>query len=68
MQFTSMALMFSSAVFYSAETIPINVWHYMRFNPVPLAIELTRDAVLWQRQINYHHRAYLYAASLAIAS
>lgn len=66
MQFTTMALMFSSAVFYSAQRIPANVWHYMRFNPVLLAIEMTRDAVLWQRPINFSQLAYLYVASLVI--
>ena len=65
MQFLTMALMFSSAVFYSALKIPANAWTYMRFNPVLLAIEMTRDAALWQRPINHNHLAYLYVAGLA---
>lgn len=64
-QFLTMALMFSSAVFYSAQKIPPPVWIYMRFNPVLLAIELARDTALWQRPLNTHHLAYLYAASIA---
>ncbi len=45
LQFLTTVLMFSSAVFYSAQRIPVAAWTYMRFNPVLLAIELARDAV-----------------------
>ena len=65
MQFLSMALMFSSAVFYSALTIPAHIWVYMRFNPVLLAIELARDAALWNRSLNYHHLTYVYLFGFA---
>jgi lipopolysaccharide transport system permease protein len=60
-----MALMFASAVFYSAAKIPAPAWTYMRFNPVLLAIELARDAALWARPFNFTHLGYLYAVSLA---
>ncbi len=66
MQFLTMALMFSSAVFYSAEKIPPAFWTYMRFNPVLLAIELARDAALWSRPVNLTHLGYLYFAGLAV--
>lgn len=65
MQFATQALMFASAVMYSAEKAPANVWAYLRFNPVLLAIELTRNAALWQRPLNLHQLAYLYAFGLA---
>lgn len=66
MQFLTMVLMFTSAVFYSAQSIMTkpNTWVWMRFNPMLLAIELGRDAALWQRPLNFHHLAYLYAVSL----
>ena len=64
MQFLTMALMFSSAVFNSAQKIPPTAWVFLRFNPIMLAIELARDAVLWHRPLNYHHLAYIYAVSL----
>ncbi len=64
MQFLSIALMFSSAVFYSAQKIPAAAWTYMRFNPILLAIELARDAVLWQQPLNPNRLAYLYAAGI----
>lgn len=63
-QFLTMALMFSSAVFYSSQKIPPAAWTWMRFNPVLLAIELARDATLWQRPLNYHHLGFLYAVGL----
>lgn len=65
MQFLTMALMFGSAVFYSAQKIPAAAWAIMRFNPVLLAIELARDAALWHRPLNFNHLAYLYAAAAA---
>ena len=64
MQFLTMALMYASAVFFSAAKIPPAIWVFLRFNPVLLAIELSRDAALWQRPLNYHHLAYLYAFGL----
>jgi lipopolysaccharide transport system permease protein len=64
MQFLTMALMYASAVFFSAARIPPGVWAILRFNPVLLAIELARDAALWRLPLNFHHLAYLYAAGL----
>lgn len=64
MQFLSLALMFASAVFYPVHKIPAAAWAFMRYNPVLLAIELTRDAVLWREPLNYTHLAYLYIFGL----
>ena len=64
MQFLSMALMFSSAVFYSTQKIPAAAWTYMRFNPVLLAIELARNALLWERPLNLNHLGYLYLCGI----
>ncbi|HEY0863390.1 MAG TPA: ABC transporter permease [Lacunisphaera sp.] len=69
MQFLTMALMFSSAVFYPATKIvaasPV-AWSVLRFNPVLLAIELARDAALWGRPLNFNHLIYLYGVGLAV--
>ena len=62
MQFLTLALMFTSAVFNSARKFPPSAWVFLRFNPILLAIELARDATLWQLPLNYHHLAYLYLA------
>jgi len=65
MQFLSMALMWCSGVFFSAEKYP-TAWMYLRFNPLLLAIDALRDVLLWHRPINLHHLGYLYAISLTI--
>jgi lipopolysaccharide transport system permease protein len=65
MQFLSMALLFGSAVFYSAQNIPPAAWTYMRFNPVLLTLDLARSCTLWSRPLNFHHLAYVYAFGLA---
>jgi lipopolysaccharide transport system permease protein len=63
-QFLSLALMFASAVFYPASKIPPEIWTYLRFNPLLLAIEILRDIALWQRPFNPHHLAYLWVCSV----
>ncbi len=65
MQFLTMALMWCSGVFFSAEKYPA-AWQYLRFNPLLLAIDLTRDALLWHRPVNLNHVAYIYAVSLVV--
>ena len=64
--FCTMAVMFASAVFYSAQSIPTEAWVWMRLNPVLLFVEMSRDAILWGRPINLNHLAFVYAASAAI--
>jgi len=61
--FLSVALMWASGVFFTAQKHPA-AWPYVRFNPLLLAIDLARDAALWARPINYHHLGYLYVAGL----
>ncbi len=67
MQFLSLALLFASAVFYPLHKIPSAIWHLLRYNPVLLAIDLARDAVLWREPLNYVHLAYLYGFGLVAA-
>ncbi len=62
-QFITMALMWASGVFFSAQKYPA-AWTYLRYNPLLLAIDLSRDAALWARPLNFHHLAYLYAIGL----
>ncbi|MCB1103894.1 MAG: ABC transporter permease [Cephaloticoccus sp.] len=64
MQFLTMALMYSSAVFFSATKIPDALWTFMRFNPVLLSIESARNTALWAQPMNYHHLIYLYGIGL----
>lgn len=66
MQFTAMVLMYASGVFYSAERVfPPAAWFWLRFNPLLMAIELSRNAALWALPMNYNHLAYLYLAGFA---
>jgi lipopolysaccharide transport system permease protein len=37
----------------------------LRFNPLLLIIELSRDAVMWQRALNLRHLGYVYVVSFA---
>lgn len=60
MQFLTLAVMYSSAVFFSADKIPASMWIFLRFNPLLLAIELARNTALWAQPMNYHHLGYLY--------
>ncbi|MCF7687224.1 MAG: ABC transporter permease [Cephaloticoccus sp.] len=64
MQFLTMALMYSSAVFFSATKIPAPFWMFLRFNPLLLAIELARNTSLWAQPMNYNHLLYLYGVGL----
>lgn len=66
-QFVSLALLFASAVFYPVSAIPEQGWTILRFNPLLLGIELSRDAVLWREPLNLQHLGYLYLAGLLSA-
>jgi len=63
-QFLAAGLMFASAIFYSASKIPAAGWAFLKFNPLLLAVEITRDGVLWQRSPNLTHLAYLWIFGL----
>lgn len=65
LQFLVLALMFSSAIFYSAHKIPPGAWTFMRLNPLLLAVEQARGLALWHQPLNATHLAYLYATGLA---
>ena len=68
-QFLTMVLMYASAVFYSVDKIPAAsplLWQFLRFNPLLLALELARDAALWERALNFRHLCYLYAVGLGM--
>jgi len=67
-QFVSIGLMFASAVFYPVEKIPATAWTFLQFNPLLLAVELSRDAVLWQEALEYRHLGVLYAIGVLVAA
>jgi lipopolysaccharide transport system permease protein len=64
-QFLAQVLMYASAVFYPASKVPWAAWRFLRFNPLLLAIEEARSAVLWHQPLNQHHLIFLYLSGLA---
>jgi lipopolysaccharide transport system permease protein len=51
-------------LFYSQSILPPAAWSILRFNPLLLAVELARNAVLWHRPIDLLHLGYLCGFSL----
>jgi lipopolysaccharide transport system permease protein len=64
MQFTIQIIMFSSGVFNSAHSYKA-AWVILRFNPLLLAIEQSRNAALWGLPVNLRHIGYIYVVGLA---
>lgn len=62
--FLNMALLFSSAVFYSSSMIPEEAWPYLKFNPLIHFIEWTRYSLLWQTKTNPSNIYYVYISSI----
>lgn len=58
--FITMALLYASCVFFPSSSLPAYVWAILRFNPLLLAVEMARDAVMWHTAVNLNHLAYLY--------
>ncbi len=67
-QFLAQVIMFASAVFYPASRIqeasPI-AWLILRLNPVLVAVEESRNVLLWNLPLNHRHLLYLYCCGLA---
>lgn len=57
--FITIALMYASAVFFPSTILPPAAWAIMRFNPLLLAIEMARGAVMWHQPVNLTHLGYL---------
>jgi lipopolysaccharide transport system permease protein len=62
----SLGLMFASAIFYPASSLPPLAWSILRFNPILLAVELARSSVMWNHPLNLMHLAYLFGISFAV--
>ena len=58
--FLSLALLFSSAVFYPVADIPAPAWVVLKFNPLVHWIEEVRKIVFWRELPNLTHIAYIY--------
>ena len=60
--FLVMVLMYASALFYPPSVLP-SQWAFLHFNPLLIAVELARNAVLWHLPVDLLHLAYLYGFS-----
>ncbi len=62
-------IFWSSGVFYSTQRVmeypPI--WNFLRWNPVLLGIENTRQVVLWKEPASIDQLLFLWASGLAVA-
>lgn len=62
----SMVLMYSSAVFFSANMIPPAIWAYLKFNPLIHVIEQARAVLLWHQPLHLTGLAYSFTCGLII--
>ncbi len=67
-QFGTLVLMYVSAVFFPITRIREHpsLWAVLRFNPVLQAIDLLRDALLWDHPVNLSHVGWLFLGSGAV--
>jgi lipopolysaccharide transport system permease protein len=62
----SMILMYSSAVFYSANMIPPALWTYFKYNPIIHIVEQARGTLLWHHPLQIAGLAYSLACGVAL--
>lgn len=63
-QVITLCMLWLSGVFYSARSVPENFWHFIKYNPVLLTIEMARDVCLWDLSPNPVWLAYSYGISI----
>lgn len=66
MTVASAFVFYTSAVFYTAETIPAPILVYLQFNPVLQAVEQARNLLLWtSASVDWRSLAYVWACGIA---
>lgn len=65
-QIVSLCMLWLSGVFYSARAIPQSAWEFLKYNPILLNIEMTRDALLWGTPPNSVWLAYSYGIAFFV--
>jgi len=63
-QVVTMVMLWMSGIFYSANALPENAWTFLRFNPILLAVENSRNVLLWNLEPNLIWIAYTFAISI----
>ena len=59
-------MMYASAVFFSPQALPPEVWAILKWNPLLQTIDLARQAVLWHHPLDLAHLTYTWIAGLTI--
>lgn len=60
----SMIIMYSSAVFYSAQMVPAPIWFFLKFNPLLHIVEQARATLLWHQPMDWYWVTYSFAFAL----
>ena len=66
LQFLTLLLLYSSAVFYSLHYVPDPIYAVLKFNPVAHLIEQARKVVLWQQPLQFEPMLYAYLSAIAV--
>ncbi|MEY4489950.1 MAG: hypothetical protein RIQ79_2458 [Verrucomicrobiota bacterium] len=61
-----LVLMYSSAVFYSAEMIPPPIWAWLKYNPILHIVEQARAVLLWHQNPNWTGILYSFAVGMVV--
>lgn len=64
MQFATTAILYASAVFYSASMVPLEIWEFLKYNPMIHIVELSRNVLLWNIPMNVTYLFYLYGVGI----
>lgn len=67
MPFATQVLLYASAIFYpvaKAQALP-GVWAFLKWNPLLHTVDLARNALLWERDVNLARLAYTWACGAA---
>jgi lipopolysaccharide transport system permease protein len=64
--FISTLILYGSAVVYPVTRISDKLWRYMKYNPILLIINETRNIILWDKHINWYSILYIYVSSIII--
>jgi lipopolysaccharide transport system permease protein len=65
-QISSLCMLWLSAIFYSARDLPPAAWQILKYNPVLLNIDMSRDILLWGTAPNLVWLAYTNIVSLCV--
>ncbi len=66
MPFIAQVVLYASAVVYPIAKIPPEIWVFLKWNPLLHSVELARDALVWDTDLNLKHLGYTYAAGIVV--